>query len=96
MSLSVHIEGVKLPDEQWKKMKKAYDACRAAGVDPPEAVEAYFQYEPPDDTGVIVEEEVLEKLGAVTAWCPEGSSGFQLHLDKVPKDIKIIRFSVSR
>jgi hypothetical protein len=73
-------------------MKAAWDACRAAGVDPPETVEDYFNGEPPDEAGVEVGEEDLKILGAITKYDAEMYDGFEVHVDKLPKDVKIIRF----
>lgn len=32
MSMSLNVMGFKPPDEKWKQMKAAYEACCAAGV----------------------------------------------------------------
>ena len=35
MSMSTHVVGFHPPDEKWKEMKAAWDACMAANVNPP-------------------------------------------------------------
>jgi hypothetical protein len=90
MGMSTHIEGVKPPDEKWKKMKAAYDACSAAGVEPPPEVEKFFGGEEPDPLGVVVR---IEGTAAVLDYAPHDcAEGFEVHIDKLPKDVKVIRF----
>jgi len=90
MGMSAHIEGVKPPDEKWKAMKAAYDACRAAGVTPPKDVENFFGGEAPDPLGVVVR---IAGTAAVQQYAPHDSAdGFEVHIDKLPKDVKVIRF----
>lgn len=92
MSPTPHVEGFKPPDATWKKMKKVWDSCAEAGIDPPDEVEKYFEGEPPDDSGVLVE---LEKHPAVKEYNEEMRDGFEVNLSKLPKDITILRFTIS-
>ncbi len=86
MSMSTWAVGIKPPDDKWKEMKVVWDACEKAGVEKPVEVDSYFNDEPPDEAGVIVEVDTTE-------WDDgEMSSGLEVHLDKIDKDIKIIRF----
>ena len=89
MSMSTYIVGIKPPDGKWKAMKKVYDSCKAANLDPPEEVWKFFDNEEPDPEGVIVD---LAEHFCVTEWSTEGSEGFQVEIAKLPKDIKILRF----
>lgn len=89
MGMSTHVYGIKPPDAKWKKMKAAYEACQAAGIDPPEELDDFFGGESPDKAGVIVD---LTKSKAVSEWNGEMESGFQVDLTKLPKDVTIIRF----
>ena len=89
--MSTHLIGIKPPDDKWKKMKAAYDACADAGVDPPKEVMEFFSGGLPDDDGVIV--DLSPKMGtAVEKWNGASCSGLQVELDKLSKDIKILRF----
>ncbi len=93
MSMSTRVEGVRPPDEKWLKMKQAWEACEAAGIKPPKDVLEFFNHEKPDADGVVVQlsgfssnHECCTKIGAF------GEEGFDIHIDKLPADIKIIRF----
>ena len=89
MSMSSHVVGFKPPDDKWKKMKKAYDACIEAGINVPENVEEFFNYEEPDDAGVEVE---LEEHACCKEYNADMRQGFEIDVSKLPKDVKIIRF----
>lgn len=91
MSMSTHAIGFKPPDAKWKKMKKAWDACNEAGVDPPKEVDDFFDGESPDDSGVEVSEDTLEKCGALSEFKGDMVDGWEIHIDKLPKDVKIVR-----
>jgi hypothetical protein len=85
MGISTHVIGFRPPDEKWQKMKAAWDACEAAGAEIPKAVLAFFGHTHPDPAGVEVEIEAKE-------WDHDGASGYEIEVDKLPKDIKTIRF----
>lgn len=44
-----------MPDEEWRKMKAAWEACEAAGVAIPGPVLKYFEGDPPDEAGIEVD-----------------------------------------
>lgn len=93
MGMTTSVIGIKPPDEKWKKMKAVWDACAIAKVDPPDEVEMFFNGDKPDNAGVLV---YKEKLGdAVVPYSDNYRSGYEIHLDKLPKDVKIIRFTNS-
>lgn len=81
----MHVIGFKPPDEKWEKMKAVWDSCDKADMPQPAEVLEFFNYETPDDMGVEVDLDEEE-------WSDENRQGFQIHLDKIPKDVKIIRF----
>lgn len=85
LSTSMHVIGFKPPDEKWEKMKAVWDSCDKADMPQPAEVLEFFNYETPDDMGVEVDLDEEE-------WSDENRQGFQIHLDKIPKDVKIIRF----
>ncbi len=91
MSMSTDVIGIKPPDETWKKMFKAWKACKEAGSEPPLAVSAFFNDEEPDPSGVLVDLHSSSKFG-VKPYCVEGAEGYEVDLTKLPKDIKILRF----
>jgi len=87
MSMSTHVIGFRPADEEWQKMRAAWEACKSAGVEPPREVDRFFNGEPPDPAGVEV------PLGdAVTAYRADMQEGFEVHLDKLPPGLKVIRF----
>lgn len=92
---NIHVQGFKPPDEKWQRMKAAWDACTAAGVNPPKDVSAFFNHEEPDSAGVEVDEKALRKCGAVTDFSGDMQEGFEVHVDKVPKDVKVVRVYAS-
>ena len=91
MGMSTHVVGFKPPDEKWQKMKAIWDACEAGGTDVPVAVEKFFDGEEPDAAGVVLEYAALKKCGVVTEWSDDSRQGYEIHIDKMPPDVKIIR-----
>lgn len=95
MGISMHVVGFKPPDEKWKKMKAVYDACCEADTVTPPEVAQFFNYDPPDESGVRISEKDLRNAGAVEDWDDDTREGFEINLDKIPKDVKVIRFYCS-
>jgi hypothetical protein len=83
--MSTHVLGFKPPDEKWKKMKAIWDSCQAAGIDPPQEVEKFFDYCDPDPNGVEVKIEATE-------WRDNAREGYEIDVSKLPKDVTILRF----
>lgn len=90
MGMSTSVVGIKPPDAQFKKMLKAYKACEEAGIGIPSNISDYFNNEEPNELGVEVDESDLGE--AIKKYGGDGQSGYDVHLDKLPKDVKIIRF----
>lgn len=90
MSMAVGVYGIIPPSEKWKKMKSVYDACRAADTGIPQEVWTFFNDEPPDPCGVVIELDVPRAKGS-----PDMTNWYEVEIDKLPKDVKIIRFSNS-
>lgn len=88
MGMSTHVVGFRPPDEKWQQMKAVWDACQAAHIAPPAEVEEFFQGEPPDDQGV----EVRLDGQALREWTNEYASGYEVVVDKLPRDVTVIRF----
>ncbi len=89
MSMSTHVIGIKPPDDDYRKYKNIYDACVRANVQIPEEVDKFFDYQEPDDEGVLVE---IEENGAAYEYNDNSSSGYEVDLSLLPKDVKVIRF----
>lgn len=93
MGMSTHVVAFKPPGEKWQQMKAVWDACRAAGVEVPDEVERYFEYDGPDPVGVEVKRADLINSGALYDW-NDGphASGYEVDVTKLPKDVTVIRF----
>jgi hypothetical protein len=93
MGHHAYVVGFKPPDEKWKKMKAAYEACKKAGVEPPNEVRHFFEDCAPDECGVTIDQEVLLKAKALREW-DDGDmcSGFEVDITKLPEDVTVIRF----
>jgi hypothetical protein len=92
MGMSTHVTGFRPADETWRKMKAVWDACEEAGTEIPKEVATFFGDEEPDEAGVELEYGALKKAGAVREW-DDGVScnGYEILVDKIPPDVKIVR-----
>ncbi len=89
MSMSTHVRGFKPADAKWRKMKAIWDSCEEAGIDPPEEVGKFFDWDQPDEAGVDVN---LEEHESCQEWADESRRGFEIDVKKLPKDVTVIRF----
>ena len=87
MGMSSHVYGFVPPDDEWKKMKQVYDACQLAGVNPPDAVSKFFDYEVPDPKGMR-----LPIQFAVKDYRADSENGFEVEIAKLPDNVRFIRF----
>lgn len=85
MGMSTHVVGFVPPNDRWAQMKQVWDSCKAAKVEVPEAVQRFFNWEEPDDRGVEVQLPAIE-------WTEDTRHGYEVELDKIPPDVKVIRF----
>ena len=90
MSMSTYVVGYREVDEQWKKMKQAWNACMDAKVDLPEDVYSFFDGEDPNT--MEGKEVDIEEHDCVSEYNDETRNGYQVDVSKIPKDIKFIRF----
>lgn len=89
MAMSVRVIGFGPPSERWSQMKAVWDACMAAKVDVPAEVEAFFDDGPPDDHG-------QEVRVSSTDWTNgDMLVGLDVHVDKIPENVKVLRFYVA-
>jgi len=91
MSMSTYVEAFKPPNDKWQRMRDAYDACTAAGVEVPDEVDGYFRGEPPDPAGVEVPRTELFASGAVTEYKADMCEGFEIDVTRLPADVTIVR-----
>lgn len=89
MGMSTHVVGFAPPDARFMKMKAAWDACRDAGVDPPDEVGEFFQWDPAHANASGAEVGIKE---AVTEWTDgDMREGYEIDLTALPKGVSIIR-----
>jgi hypothetical protein len=93
MSMSTHIVGVIPPDDKWKKMKEIYNNCMDVGIQIPTEVEKFFDYQEPDEVGVILD---LTTRGynppICREWGGDCQQGFEIDVADIPAHVKTLRF----
>lgn len=89
MSMSTRVVGFHPPDEKWKKMKAAWDACEVAAVEVPMEVLEFFGHVAPDPMGVEVD---LKGSSACKPHRADSEDGFEIDIRKLPPGLSIIRF----
>ena len=94
MSIGLYISGMSEPDEEFRKLKAVYDACKAADVLPenyPPEVEHYFGgYEPEDLMGKDIDIDA-----AIIKGDKYMSTDFTVDITLLPPGVKYIRFWMS-
>lgn len=85
MSMSMHVVGIKPPDDTWKKMLAVREACIAAGVAIPREVYEYFGNEVPDPNGVVVDVRA-------EGWKDHSREGLIVNISTLPKGVNLLRF----
>lgn len=93
MGASMHIKGIREPDDEFRAMREVYLACKKAGVAVPDRVQEFFDWQEPSDLGIITD---LDLSPAVNAY-NDGQSreGFDVEISKLPSNITHIRFYLS-
>lgn len=99
MGMSTHISGLKPIDDDWRKMKAVYDACEAAGIDIPHEVDEFFDCREPDEKGVHVDlpfnnydNNDSKNHPAISKGSDSSSEWWDVEINSIPPDVKIIRF----
>ena len=87
MGMSTHVVGFRAPDENYEKMKNAWNACEAAGIEIPNEVYDFFEGQDPNDIpGVEV-----NIRDAVSEYRGDMQEGFTIDVSKLPKDMRFVR-----
>lgn len=89
MSVSLNVYAFRAPDAAWLKMRAVWDACEAAGIDPPAEVEEFFDGEAPDPAGVSISLE-----GRLREWRGADASGFELSVADIPAGVQTLRWTI--
>jgi ATP-dependent Clp protease ATP-binding subunit ClpA len=87
---SLHVVGIREPDEQWLRMKTVFDACQAAHVDLPSAVEQFFGALGPDESGMP-----MDLSASIVDWSTTEHTGVELILAHLPEKVTRLRFYLS-
>ena len=91
MGMSTFVIGIKPPDDHWRRMKAAWDACKQAGIEPPDSVVRFFGGEEPDEKGVVVYLSLSAHL-SLRQWKSDPAEGYEVDLTKLPNDVTTHRF----
>lgn len=83
--MCMYVVGICSPDDQWQKMKAAYEACENAGVDIPESVLAFFDWQVPNIRGMEVKLPLKE-------WGDQRREGYELAVKDLPPHVMSLLF----
>ncbi len=93
MGMCSYVIGFKPKDEKYDRMKLVYECCVHAQVTIPDEVTKYFGDYNLDDAGIRIDDLPND---CYKEWFSpdknEAAQGIEVYLDKLPDDIKIIRF----
>lgn len=93
MGMHTYVLGFAPPDEKYVRMLKARQACLDAGLEVPASIDEFFQGENPDPVGFSISLSGVKKYAkACRPWKEDSREGFEIVLDELPKNIKVIRF----
>lgn len=93
MGMSMHVVGYRPADDEWKRKKAVWDACKAAGVNLPKEVDDFFDSSDPGDSPGM--EVALMGKGA-ERWDGNSSrEGFQVDVEALPPGVRYVRFYCS-
>ncbi len=97
MSMSTHIRGVRDlgKNKQFDKMLQVKIACELAEIAYPQEVVNYFKYPKESVEYLTREMESIDIDKAVTKYNKDSTSGYEVVLDKLPKDVVSIKFENS-
>jgi len=86
MSMSTRVAGFAPPDGTWQSMQAVWNSCHAAGVQIPQEVARFFNYENPDPAGVQIPLPVRKWNGGLDG------AGYELDVADIPPQCKTLRF----
>jgi hypothetical protein len=106
MSVSMSVVGIKPPDEKWGRYKHIWDACKAAGVEPPDEISDYFENEDPNEQGVTAFGFQVDPMYGhfdilpgtpkdivVEQVAADCEYGYVIDLRRIPKDVQWLRIT---
>jgi hypothetical protein len=89
MSMTTYVYGIAPADDKWRAMKAIWDSCTAAGVAIPDEVTEFFNGEPPEPNGVKID---LRENHGVMKFEHDSTEGLLVDLDKLPKQVRLLKF----
>lgn len=94
MGMTSYVIGIRPPDDKYKKMLAVYNACITANIVIPDEITDFFNGQDPDPAEVHIDLKDTGKNPCVLNYYDvEGNSqGLEVVLDRLPKDIRILRF----
>ncbi len=89
---SLRIEGIKPPDDRWRKMFTIWKACKEGKVSLPVEVDNYFEGEEPNHNGVIVslKTAIVDRIDDDDKMI----YGSILDIQKLPKDVSLLKITM--
>jgi hypothetical protein len=100
--MGLSVMAITPPNEEWEKMKTIWEACEAANVEVPAAVDQFFDGMPPDEKGVVLFlNDLMDGRGhhlCLSLYTNEEmeEEGYEVDLSKLPKGVTFLRFVYSR
>ena len=91
MSMSFHVFGIRPPDDKWRRMKRVYDACTDAGIDPPNEVLEFFGGESPDEAGILIDLKRGHPCVRQYSNAEAAEEGVEIDIDDLPENISMLR-----
>lgn len=88
MGQDTYVVGFVPPDAKWKKMKKIWEACKEAEIEAPDEVDSFFEGEDPAN----LPGKEIEIFGAIKEWQDDGREGWDVDVNKLPKNVTVVRF----
>lgn len=90
MGMSTYAKAIIVPDEKYHKMYAVWEACDNAGIDPPEEVSDFFNYEPPNPNGMEV--DIDAEKSSDSDRCADY---YDVNIDDLPEGTTVVRFVIS-
>ena len=92
MSMSTNVVGIVPADGKYKRMVAAAKALELAGLEIPDAINEFFDWEwPINEDGMVVD---INKE-AISEYSADMEDGYEIDIFKLDPKIKIIRFTNS-
>jgi len=85
MSMNSYVKAIVESDNRYDKMFAIYEACTAAGIEPPREVRHFFNGQTPNPDGMEVDVPFHHSTD-------DSRDFYDVHLDDLPEGTTIIRF----